>query len=91
MKPDSPEFLAQFVADCMTHREHTVRLELKLSMALAVIAQLQLALRHPNNIGQVAKETREVIDQLIERVAVTETIRRGMLAGYKPQFDLSGG
>lgn len=82
-------FIRESVAACKANPPLT--LELDWSYAMSLIAQLQLALRHPNNVGASAQVTREFCDRLIAILGVTPTIREGLEAGYASECDGKGG
>lgn len=47
-------------------------LQCPFSSIVTLVAQLQLALRHPGNRGEPARETRRVIDDIINTLGATE-------------------
>jgi hypothetical protein len=84
----SAEFERAFIVDCTLHGKRTFPVELDLATAVVVIGQLQLALRHPGNVGESAKIARDVATQLIDHVACTDVIRHGLEAGFDPNCDV---
>lgn len=59
-------------------------------MAIALVANLQLALRHPGNQGSTRAVARQVIDGIIARFAETGMTAFAMLAalGDDPAYDV---
>jgi hypothetical protein len=47
--------------------KYVLPVHMDLSIALCVVAALQLALRHPQNKGESAKVVQDVVDQIITR------------------------
>jgi hypothetical protein len=45
-----------------------LRVEVSFPLALVLIGQLQLALRHPGNVGLPARQCREFLDEMIARL-----------------------
>lgn len=87
MEVGSPEFEQAFLADCKRQKGRRVHLDIDFSMALVVVGQLQLALRHPNNTGPSAANARAFVHKLIARLAVTDTIGRCLQTGFDPKYD----
>jgi len=85
----SPEFQAAFVRDSEAVAESIglIRVDLDLYTGLALVSQLQLALRHPANRGESADVGRRFAVALIDRIAVTDVLRRGLEAGFDPVHD----
>lgn len=81
----SEEFARQFVADVAALPP--VIIDVDPSTAVAIVAQLQLALRHPSNRGDTARRCREFLDRLIAVLGRTEVLRLGLAAGDNPAFD----
>jgi hypothetical protein len=52
---------------------------------VTLIGQLQLALRHPINIGPSAQTTRALVTLLID--AMPEGARELLLLGFDPEYD----
>jgi hypothetical protein len=62
------------------------RLDLDPAMAVALIGELQLALRHPGNPGNTAKLGREIIDALRRQFPASCTaIHEVILLGFKEE------
>jgi len=60
--------------------------------AIAVLAELQLALRHPGNVGESAKAARKVVDTLIGALdAMSPGIGRLLRKGDDPNCDVPTG
>lgn len=85
----SDDFQAAFLAD-MRRRAAAgpVTLEIDVGAAVGLIGQLQLALRHPANTGPTAKEAERFVRKLIDVIADTPVIRRGLEAGFSPENDV---
>ena len=65
-----------------------IRCLLKPNTAAAIIAQLQLALRHPDNHGQSADIGRAFANELI--TAFPEAARPILMLGFDPAHDRPG-
>jgi hypothetical protein len=63
-----------------------VRLELGALEAVAIVGQVQLALRHPRNRGESTKIARAFIEQI--RRQVPEGLQRNIDAGFNPEMDV---
>src|SRR5580700_11062744 len=85
-----PEFQQRFISDLqLLEKKHGYFvLEMSIGDALALIGLLQLALRHPGNNGSPAKVGRRIANEMIEKMAETETIRIGLGAGNNPVYDV---
>lgn len=72
---------------CLTGR--AITLELKPSEAFVVMAQIQLALRHPENVGDARDVALFVVDRLIDEIAPVEgtALRELCEAGFDPAYD----
>jgi hypothetical protein len=53
-------------------RDLRVHLLMDPKTVVGIVANLQLALRHPDNVGEAARVAREIIDQLITRLEKLE-------------------
>jgi hypothetical protein len=69
--------------------DFTVPLHLDLNSALALVGNLQLALRHPDNTGSAAAVARQIIDGLIARMTASGLEANAELArlGDNPDYD----
>jgi hypothetical protein len=63
-----------------------VKLELSALEAVAIVGQIQLALRHPANRGESTKIARAFIEEV--RRQVPEGLQRNIDAGFNPKFDV---
>lgn len=63
-------------------------LELSRVEAFYLFAQLQLALRHPENVGASAEFARELAQRLIATIATTPALARIAAAAWDPAEDL---
>ena len=66
----------------------TLKVELHIYQAIAIIGNLQLALRHPSNTGPTAAITRKFIAGLQERIS-KESAELNLIieAGFNPDYD----
>jgi hypothetical protein len=65
-----------------------VRLEIAPNMALLLIGQLQLSLRHPANNGAAAEEVIRVIEQLAGAIGPPGSAVRVLIdLGWNPEYD----
>lgn len=76
-------------------RHGICRIDLSFGLAVILIAQIQLALRHPANRGESAAQAREFVEALIGRLeasepAVGELLRRGFDPAADVQIDTAG-
>lgn len=54
-----------------------------------IVAQVQLALRHPNNKGYSAERARKVLEAWIETVALSEpALAKYLRMGFDPKHDV---
>ena len=72
------ELVEEFTAGCGDQ----VQLECNVSLLLTLIGQLQLALRHPRNVGPSSLDARNLVNKLIGQVEarspeLAEFLRRG--------------
>ena len=89
MDLQSDEFLDAFYAQVRARAaEGPLRLELDAPEALNVVAQLQLALRHPFNTGESAAWTRALVWRLIDSMAMDGPLRVVLEAGFDPVQDV---
>lgn len=63
---------------------------LDLTSALAIVGNLQVALRHPANNGPAAKIARQVVDSIIEMMldAGFPALAELAMLGYNPLYDV---
>jgi hypothetical protein len=62
---EKDELVRRSTAECLDHGHVLIYLALDLSTALGTVAQLQLALRHPANVGVSAGHIRKMIGNYI--------------------------
>jgi hypothetical protein len=68
--------------------ETVVKVEMNVSMAVTLVSQIQLALRHPDNKGPMVEQlVKPFLAQLIQKVGTKPTIKRVLLAGNNPACD----
>jgi hypothetical protein len=83
----------QLFRECARERQRkgaiVLPVSLDLESAMMLIANLQLALRHPGNNGRSARLAREVIDGLIERIEKLGYVANARVArlGDNPECD----
>jgi hypothetical protein len=68
------------------NNEKTIPLVISEQAAFFLIAQLQLAFRHPNNIGAARDAVRESIQPIVDYF--TGDVREILERGFHPEFDL---
>lgn len=82
----TPEEIVERIARC----DRPIEFATSAGRAFTIIAQLQLALRHPENVGESSVVALEIIENLTMAIAeVTETPEVATLvqAGFNPTFD----
>jgi hypothetical protein len=76
----------------LTARAPSLKLDLDWQTTVVLVAQVQLALRHPGNRGPSAELARTFLDTLIARVEEVEpTVARCLRMGDDPQHDVPKG
>jgi hypothetical protein len=82
--------IAQAKRERDAHPDWKLPLVLTPETAMALVASLQLALRHPGNQGMAAEVARATIDGVIARFAETGLLAFAMLAalGDDPNVDV---
>jgi hypothetical protein len=90
LKQQTHEIIQAAVQEIRENGELFLRVELDYAMALALIGNLQLALRHPNNAGMASRKTRLLIDSLIAQMIARGYNACAFLAtcGDNPDFDV---
>ena len=88
-KSISPELRTQFTLDFGQLLEKKV-IELKLSPldAWVAVSHIQLALRHPKNLGPSSTIARSVAERLIAAVATTPALREIANLGFDADYDV---
>lgn len=81
-----PDFPRDFEALCLD--EQPLIMNLSKFQAWVIFCHLQLALRHPRNIGPTAKHARAIAEHLERQLATTPALKRVAVAGWDPQQDL---
>lgn len=88
MDINTPEFQEAFMKDLgELERGQNFKMEFSASALLAVIGQLQLALRHPGNRGHSALLVSQIVAGMIREMGRTEVLRQGLMAGVDPRHD----
>jgi hypothetical protein len=83
----SPDALAAH-CDHLQRKHGYFTMNMPFTLAITVIAQCQLALRHPANNGECAKEMRAILDQWIKAMDESSPgIARQLETGFDAQFD----
>ena len=77
----------QHLQDQMQKVSGRVTLNLSASGCLVIIAQIQLALRHPGNTGHSAQASREFVENLINQLPIDDLAKELLYRGFDPQFD----
>jgi hypothetical protein len=80
---DSDKYKAAFKQLSNTN---TIPLQISELAAFMLIAQLQLAFRHPNNIGESRDVVRESIQPIVDYF--TGDVREILERGFHPEFDI---
>ncbi len=70
-------------------KDFILPVHLNLHTLTCIVGALQLALRHPANVGPLSMIVRDVIDQIIERVAQEGYVATAelMRLGDNPEYD----
>ena len=82
------DLLHRVAVEQAASRDWKLPVVMDVQVLMSVVAALQLALRHPKNIGPSAQIVRDVLNQIIERVegegfcAVAELMKLGDNADY---------
>jgi len=66
-------------------------LELSASVAVVLIGQLQLVLRHPANRGPSAEIVRDIAHQIEVHLGATPALRWLIARGWDPSYDVPAG
>ncbi len=75
--------------DRLTATHGFMQMELAFGHVVTLVAQVQLALRHPGNTGESAKDARKVIDAMIAQIEMSEPRLAEILRwGFDPSRDL---
>jgi len=89
MNPGEPRFESAFVELVTELYDRKLTVELTLPVAVMLVAQVQLALRHPDNTGASVGFVRRFLDDLIDQIAAgDETLLTGLRAGFDPAHDV---
>jgi hypothetical protein len=79
---------AQFQAEMAALADKPVELHMTGLDAWVLLSQLQLALRHPGNIGASAEMARVIAGKLQEAVAVSPALFVVAVRGWDPEYDV---
>lgn len=79
------QFSAEFAA--LSSRTQAIYLELSPLDVWIILSQLQLALRHPENVGESAAKARQIARQLQAFVAPDGALAIVAERGWNPQYD----
>ena len=83
--PDFPTFADEMKALC--ERKQTITLKLTALDAWAILSQIQLASRHPENTGPTRNIAERIARQLQEQIATTPALAQTAEAGWDPEYD----
>lgn len=67
---DVEEIIREAARENKARKDYVLAVNFSLGVAIAVIGQLQLSLRHPDNDGKSARLVREVVDGLIAQLLI---------------------
>ena len=82
------DFTQRLLDDCVqAQKRGLMRMDMDFSTGFMLVAQLQLALRHPANQGSSAELCRRFLKGLIDKLSVTPTIREALEQGNDPRRD----
>jgi hypothetical protein len=87
---DKDRLLIDVAREAKLGESYVLPVHLPLTMALALIANLQLSLRHPANTGASANQARHIVDSIIERLHADGYNAHARLAklGDDPRYDI---
>ncbi|BAZ49588.1 hypothetical protein NIES4103_22000 [Nostoc sp. NIES-4103] len=68
--------------------EPTIKLKTSPSTIFHIICQLQLALRHPQNTGTPAQQTRQFAETLVNTIPFPDSIKELISMGWNPEHDV---
>lgn len=89
---DDSELMKRFTAECAEIKDQPFILETDIITAWALLAQIQLALRHPKNTGSASKIAVKIAHEIIDKVAPPGTARREVAEmGWNKQYDTPSG
>lgn len=82
------ERIAKYAKDFQKlSNEPEIGLSISPLMAWQIISQLQLALRHPENIGIISEEIRHFVNTLADKIPMTDLLRELFEMGWRPEHD----
>jgi hypothetical protein len=64
-----------------------IRVDIPIREAFSLIAELQIALRHPRNVGQARDVARRLKDGLASAFTTCPALSRAIQMGDNPHFD----
>lgn len=86
---DTAALLDRAAAEMQQRRAEIIRVKLSLSEAVGIIGNLQLAFRHPGNVGPTRVQTEELARRLIERLDPQGgDLYQVLMHGFDQEFDL---
>ncbi|MDD5457478.1 MAG: hypothetical protein PHV30_10680 [Candidatus Margulisbacteria bacterium] len=88
-----PENIRRFKSDFERYVNDlkVIKMDVTPLEAWVIMCQLQLALRHPRNIGPTAVIAREIAKEIQEKVAITPALQEIAEKGWKREFDMMNG
>jgi len=87
--PDPRERAFAEVVERLQHKHGHFLWQAPFGHLITVIAQVQLALRHPDNTGYSARQAREILDAWIEHLEGSEpAVGEYLRMGFDPAHDV---
>jgi hypothetical protein len=84
---------AELMAGCLRRlevRHGHFTMELPFGQVVTLVAQVQLALRHPGNAGPAAADARRMVEDVIASLGAEEPALAGLLRrGFDPAHDVA--
>lgn len=77
--------------DCMQRFDEgrlRVQLDMPATAAIQVVAQMQLALRHPKNTGRTSANARIIVESIIRSLESLDSAAGLLRRGDDPQYDV---
>lgn len=91
-QPFTDDPRARDLGECLARLERRYghfRWDAAFSDLVVILAQVQLALRHPSNAGASAERAREILDAWIDSLASEEPgVAAPLRMGFDPQYDV---
>jgi hypothetical protein len=89
VKQENVELFKRFSEEFKALREdpQPVILEMSKIEAWMLMAEVQLALRHPNNKGSSSKYSKAVVERLASQIVTTPALIEVYRRGWEPKYD----